>query len=40
MDKPKHIHNKIKTVNAEVKMFVLGSMFWKKKMHTMQKRLH
>lgn len=38
MDKHKHIQSKIKTVNAEVKIFIEGSMFWKK-MHTMQKRM-
>lgn len=31
MDKHKHMHRKIKTVNAEVKMFLEGSMFGKKK---------
>lgn len=40
MDKHKHMHRKIKTVNAEVKMFLEGSMFGKKKMHTMQKRMN
>lgn len=33
MDKHKHMHRKIKTVNAEVKMFLEGSMFGKKNAH-------